>query len=531
VLCAATGPKVIDFGIAAAADAAPITRSGLMVGSPGWLSPEQITTGRASAASDIFALGCILAYSAGGEQPFGTGTAEALFYRVLNQGPTIEFDKLHPALHDLVRQATQQDPARRPSARAMLEALLDAGAVTGDVRGDTGTSVTSVLQRDWSLPAGLQIPGHGTDGTGSDATGSATGGAPSNGSGSWAGAGVAAGAGAGAAGAPSFSKAGPPSAPPAPPGPRPSSPPPSAQPPQAPYAPPGPWTPAPDPQAPPQGGGYAQRTTAGYTPPPVPPGYPQAPGPPPTYPSPPQGGFGPPGYPPGGSLPGPSRPSRRKPWLIPALVGGGVLALVIILAVVLVAGSGGSGTPTVSSSPTVVAKDPNRTRSAEEIDALTRAAALQPADVPGAKLDSSDEPPGLLMPCGIDIQDFPDGGRKTGYDFQDDNSNYTNQRVSVSPDVARATSFFAQLKSRLAGCKNYSDSGRPVTISANDPAFPVGDQGVYVNESKGSIALSWGYMRKGTVVMLISTINDVDQRSSIQQQLTRLADRVKAADS
>ena len=59
-----------------------------------------------------------------------------------------------------------------------------------------------------------------------------------------------------------------------------------------------------------------------------------------------------------------------------------------------------------------------------------------------------------------------------------------------------------------------------MTISANDPSFAVGDQGVYVNELKGSIALSWGYMRKGTVVVLVSTINDVDQRTSIQQQLS-----------
>src|SRR3954468_13937155 len=157
VLCAADGPKVIDFGIAAAADAAPITRSGLMVGSPGWLSPEQITTGRASAASDVFALGCILVYAAGGEQPFGTGTAEALFYRVLNQGPNINYDLLAPPLHDLVRAATAQDPNTRPTARALLDALLEAGAVSGDVRGDAGASVTRVLQPAWSLPSGLLV--------------------------------------------------------------------------------------------------------------------------------------------------------------------------------------------------------------------------------------------------------------------------------------------------------------------------------------------------------------------------------------
>ena len=541
VLCAVTGPKVIDFGIAAAADAAPITRSGLMVGSPGWLSPEQITTGRASAASDIFAWGCVLAYAAGGEQPFGTGTAEALFYRVLNQGPTIDFDKLHPALHDLVRQATAQDPAQRPSARALLEALLDVGAVTGDVRGSTGSSVTSVLQRDWSLPSGLQFPRHDTDSgtgpTGVPASGPTGSSGSSGSSGGWTGAGASAGSVAASA-PPNFSK---PSGPPPPPyhqpasnqppyhqtpsSPPPSSPPPpsapmSAGPPPAPFAPRGPWTPPPTNQTPPP---YSQPTAVGYTPPPGPGGYPPGP-----YPPQQGGGFGPPSYP-APTGPGPSRPSGRKPWLIPALVGGGVLALVTILVVVLVAGSGGSK-PAPTRSPVVVAKDPNRTRSAEEIDALTRAAALQPADVPGSTLDSSEEPPGLLMPCNIKIQDFPDGGRKTGYDYKDNNSNYTDQRVSVSPDVTRATSFFARLKSQIAGCKNYVDGGRPVSISANDPNFAVGDQGIYVNEIKGSVYLSWGYMRKGTVVVLISTISDVDQRSSIERQLTAVSDRIKAAD-
>jgi hypothetical protein len=197
---------------------------------------------------------------------------------------------------------------------------------------------------------------------------------------------------------------------------------------------------------------------------------------------------------------------------------------------VLVAGSGGGSKPTPSNSPVLAAKDPNRTRSAAEVDALTRAAALQAADVPGATLDSSDEPPGLLMPCGIDIQDFPDGGRKTGYDFKDNDSNYTDERVFVSPDLARANSFFSQIKSQLSTCKNYSDGGQSVRISANDANFPVGEQGLYVNELKGSIALSWGYMRKGPVVVLISTINDTDQRTSIQQQLSRLADRIQAAD-
>ncbi len=537
VLCAPDGPKVIDFGIAAAADAAPITRSGLMVGSPGWLSPEQITTGRASAASDVFALGCILVYAAGGEQPFGTGTAEALFYRVLNQGPNINYDLLAPPLHDLVRAATAQDPSQRPSARALLDALLEAGAVAGDVRGDAGSSVTSVLQRDWSLPSGLIVQSDGP-GTGTH-TGAAAGAAP-------AAAGAAAvGAAAGSAGGSpmDFSKgsaSAPPAAPPS--APPPSTPPPSAPPSSAPpsFAPPGPWTPPPAGQTP--APVQSQRAAVpAYTPPPAPVGYqntpppgtlggPTGPGPYGGTPSgPPTGGFGPPSYPPAAQQPGgPS--GGRKPWLIPALVGGGVLALVVVLVVVLVAGGGGGGGPQPSASP-VVAKDPNRTRSPAEVDGLVRAAALQTADLPGYKLDKQEEPPGLLMPCDIDIQDFPSGAKADGLDFQDDNSNYLDQRIAVTSTVGDAQAFFGKLQSALSGCRDYKDSsGDAVKISDKDPNFAVGDDGFYVNEVKGTVYLSWGYMRRGTAVVLVSTINDTDQKTTIQQLLGRTADRLAAAD-
>jgi serine/threonine protein kinase len=513
VLCALTGPKVIDFGIAAAADAAPLTRSGLMVGSPGWLSPEQITTGRASAASDVFALGCVLIYAASGEQPYGTGTAEALFYRVLNQGPNIDYEKLHPALHEIVREAIAPEPGQRPSARAILDALLEAGAVSGDVRGSTGSSVTSVLQRDWSLPSGLQVAGGAQP-------------HPSNGSGSWSGAGVGAGAsgasyaGGGTevgAGALNFSKA-------------PSSAPPSAPPPS--FAPPGPWTPAPaqqtrhpqatpPPQQTPQQSQYAQQSQPAYTPPPAQPGYPGTT--PPSYG--PPGGFGPlpAAGPPGGG---------RKPWLIPALVGGGVLVLVAILIAVLVAGSGGGSKPGPPVASPPATKDPSRIRTGTEVDALVKASRLLASDVPGSNLTDQSAPAGLLMPCGIDIQDFPGGSKQAGLDYQDSSSNYTDERISVSADPSAARGFLTKLKGKIAGCKNYTDSSdqKPVSITANDPNWQVGDDAVYVNEVKGTVYLSWGYMRRGPVVVLISTITDIDQKSSIQQQLSRVADRITAAD-
>lgn len=575
VLCAETGPKVIDFGIAAAADAAPMTRSGLMVGSPGWLSPEQITTGRATAASDVFALGCILVYAASGEQPFGTGTAEALFYRVINHGPNIDFDRLAPSLHDLVRQATAQDPAQRPTARAVLDTLLDAGAVGGDIRGNTTSSVTSVLQRDWSLPTGLQVPRDESDP--GLVTGAGAGQAPAGGT----------AAGAAAGGALDFSKGESPSGPTsAPPQGQPQfgqaqygqaqygqpqqgqpqygqpqqgqpqyGQPPTAQPPAAPFAPAGPWTPPPTGGQPPfaapggptgqaYGAGYGPSNPGyappggGYTPPPQG-GYPGSPAP-----MPPQGhgGFGGPSGPssggPGSPFGGPGQPTgpvgsgRRKPWLVPALVGGGVLALVAILIAVLVVSDGADPAGPVNT-PVVATKDPNRVRSAAEVDALVRAAKLQTSDVPGYTQDDEDEPPGLLMPCDLEIQDFPEneGSRATGLDFKDDSSNYTDQRLWVGTELSAARAFFAQLKAQLGSCRDYKDtSGRTITVT-NDTSWGLGEEAVYVDELKGSVHLSWGYVRQGTAVVLVSTITDADQKTTIGQQITRVADRVKAADN
>lgn len=217
-------------------------------------------------------------------------------------------------------------------------------------------------------------------------------------------------------------------------------------------------------------------------------------------------------------------------------VGGGVLAIVVVLLVVLLAGAGGGPGPTPTNSPpgstTVAAKDPNRTRTPKEIDDLVRAAALTTADVPGARLDDHSVPPGFLMPCGLEIQDFPAGGRADGLDFQDSNANYTDERIWVGPDNARAATFLDKLRKLVAGCANYTDSGGDkVTISANDRSWAIGDGAVYVDETKSSIHLSWGYLRQGTSVVLVSTIADTDQKASIGQQLTRISDRLRAADA
>jgi len=89
VLLGADGPKVIDFGIARAADATVLTRTGAVVGSPGFIAPEQITHARSEPAGDVFALGGVLAYAATGRPPFGSGDLNALLYRTVHTDPDL----------------------------------------------------------------------------------------------------------------------------------------------------------------------------------------------------------------------------------------------------------------------------------------------------------------------------------------------------------------------------------------------------------------------------------------------------------
>ena len=87
VLLAGDGPRIIDFGISRAADATALTRADLVVGSPGFMSPEQAQGQEVGPSSDIFSLGAVLTFAATGEGPFGTGSATALLYRAVHKLP------------------------------------------------------------------------------------------------------------------------------------------------------------------------------------------------------------------------------------------------------------------------------------------------------------------------------------------------------------------------------------------------------------------------------------------------------------
>jgi eukaryotic-like serine/threonine-protein kinase len=115
VLLAQDGPRVIDFGISVAAETSPLTRTGLMIGSPGYMSPEQIEGREVGPSSDIFSLGAVLAFAATGEAPFGSGSAPTLAYRVVYREASL--DRVPAEVRGLIQRCLAKDPAQRPTAR------------------------------------------------------------------------------------------------------------------------------------------------------------------------------------------------------------------------------------------------------------------------------------------------------------------------------------------------------------------------------------------------------------------------------
>ncbi|WP_234382544.1 serine/threonine-protein kinase [Streptomyces sp. XY332] len=118
VLLAGDGPRVIDFGIARAADATALTGSGVTIGTPTFMAPEQAAGGAVTPATDIFTLGQVAAYAATGLPAFGEGTSHGVLYRIVHEQP--DLTRLPPQLQELVTRCLAKDPAARPSVDEVL---------------------------------------------------------------------------------------------------------------------------------------------------------------------------------------------------------------------------------------------------------------------------------------------------------------------------------------------------------------------------------------------------------------------------
>jgi serine/threonine protein kinase len=111
-------PVVIDFGIAQGVDATRLTATGLVIGTPGYLAPEIIEGEDAAAPADIHSWAGTIAFAATGRAPFGSGTFESIFYKIMEGRP--DLDGVPPALLPLIRAAMARNPAERPTAQALV---------------------------------------------------------------------------------------------------------------------------------------------------------------------------------------------------------------------------------------------------------------------------------------------------------------------------------------------------------------------------------------------------------------------------
>jgi serine/threonine protein kinase len=132
VLLAADGPRVIDFGIVRAVHDSVLTRAGSLIGTPSYMSPEQIQNLDVGPASDVFALGAVVIFASTGKAPFSGDSLPSVLYRVVNEHP--ELAAVPPQLLPLVQACLAKDPGLRPSPDDLLRGLRQA---TGRLAADT----------------------------------------------------------------------------------------------------------------------------------------------------------------------------------------------------------------------------------------------------------------------------------------------------------------------------------------------------------------------------------------------------------
>ncbi|MFI7446556.1 protein kinase [Nonomuraea sp. NPDC049714] len=125
VMLTLAGPRVIDFGLARSSHVGSRhTNAGMVMGTPGWIAPEQVFEGRTSPAGDVFAWGSLIAYAGLGGHPFGEGDAYVMAARARTAPPDLR--GLPAPLDRLVAAAIHPDPARRPTAKQLLLELVSA---------------------------------------------------------------------------------------------------------------------------------------------------------------------------------------------------------------------------------------------------------------------------------------------------------------------------------------------------------------------------------------------------------------------
>ncbi|MET9338165.1 protein kinase [Nonomuraea sp. NPDC003804] len=148
VLMGPEGPVVIDFGIARALDSPGATATGMAMGTPAYLAPEQLSGAPVSEAADVFAWGVTMVFAATGKPAFGSDSIPVVMNRILNEEP--EISGLDGVLGGLVAACLSKDPSLRPTAEQLVARL------TGQTTGETALGVH---QTGSTLPPPFPQPG------------------------------------------------------------------------------------------------------------------------------------------------------------------------------------------------------------------------------------------------------------------------------------------------------------------------------------------------------------------------------------
>ncbi|WP_058047624.1 serine/threonine-protein kinase [Streptomyces roseifaciens] len=163
VLLTLDGPRLIDFGIARATDGtASLTATGVSVGSPGYMAPEQILGHGVTGAADVFSLGAVLAYAATGEAPFAGDGAAVLLYKVVHEAPVLG-PGLTGDLRSLAGECLAKDPVARPAPEEVARrlapdgagALVGAGWLPGPVVERVSRRAVELLDLEGGAPTAL----------------------------------------------------------------------------------------------------------------------------------------------------------------------------------------------------------------------------------------------------------------------------------------------------------------------------------------------------------------------------------------
>ena len=155
VILAEDGPRIIDFGIARAVDQTKLTTAGAVIGTLAYMSPEQFGGEEAGPASDVFALGGVLAFAASGRPPFGNDLAPAIIHRILSQPPDLA-GLADEQLRQLIAGCLAKSPGDRPTLPASLASLRDAlPAILVSLRAALPASLVSIRTDPPRLNTGL----------------------------------------------------------------------------------------------------------------------------------------------------------------------------------------------------------------------------------------------------------------------------------------------------------------------------------------------------------------------------------------